>query len=211
MSDVIVVNQPLRRRESKTGKVRYTIDVKSEPLIFNLDPRQLEQPVATAMANSLRERVQNIGVSAAPATLHYRKEAGYAFRAGAPWALKRYSGGKLGVMPPNQTSRAFNDSGRFAKSITAMAKAGKWVINVAANRLDPATGNVDRIWSRLVQLVPAFADQRELLQDPAVAQVMLRAVNALPIVAPMTHDEISAAKVKNLIAFAAQVLLKAVA
>lgn len=169
-SDIVIVNQPLKRRESKSGKVRFTIEIQSEPLIFNLDPKTMEASFATAIADELRARVQGITQDAPEATLTARKVEAKAYADGKPWALKRFAGGKLGAMPPNQTTRAFNNSGRFAKSIVAMAKLGKWTVNVAANRLDPTTGNVDRIWARLVSLVPAFVQPALLNSAPKVAK-----------------------------------------
>lgn len=217
MSDVVVIHQALRRRESKTGKARYTIDIKSEPLIYNLDPQLLGAPAAQAMADTLRAKIQGITAEAAPATLHYRKEAGYAYKAGASWALRRYSGGKLGAMPPGQGTKAFNDSGRFAAGIVAQARKDKWVVNVPANRLDPKTGNVDRIWRRLVELVPEFANQKLLLDSPVVNRAISVGLDNLTINEPGTYDELSVVKARaqvkarNIAAVALRVLLEAVA
>lgn len=211
MADLVVLNQPLRKHESKSGKVRFSISLKSEPIIFNLNPKDLGNQVAEAMAKELRTRVESISVSASPATIKARESAAKALAANKPWAVKRYSGGKTGLTPPNQSHRAFNDSGRFAKGIVAQAAPGKWRINVPANRLDPATGNVDRIWARLIELVPAFGDTRLLLDSEEVRAGVHRGLDTLVASAPMTYDQISAAKARNLLLFIAQIAAKAAA
>ena len=160
--DVIVINEGYESRTSKTGKQRVVITVKSEPILFNLDPKALGQPVAQAIVNYLRQRITSITAIAPPNTLRARATAERALRAGKQWAVKRYSGGRTGAMPPNQSNRALNDSGRLAKSITGSASSdGAWRINVAANRLDASTGAIDRILRRLNELVPE-------IQNPAL-------------------------------------------
>lgn len=164
--DVVVINQPgLEQRTSKTGRVRYVIRVKSEPIAFNLNAKELGAPVAEALAHYFREKVKGISAQAAPATIKARERFADAAAKGKAWATKRYSGGKIGAMAANTSSALFNDSGRLAQSIQAVASGETgWRINVAGNRLDPRTANnggaaaVERIWARLVQLVPAFAD-----------------------------------------------------
>jgi hypothetical protein len=191
--DIVVINQPgLEQRTSKTGRVRYTIRIKSEPVAFNLNAKELGAPVAAALAHYFREEVKGITAQAAPATLDARKRFAKAAAAGKAWATKRYTGGKIGATTPNTGSSLFNDSGRLAQSIQAQASGESgWRINVAGNRLDPRTANnggaaaVERIWTRLVQLVPAFADvsiafaSDELLKARAKSQQML--VNKLPM------------------------------
>lgn len=183
--DVVVINQPglEQRTYIKTGKVRFVIRTKSEPVVFNLNAQELGGEIAVALAHYFREKVKGITQQAAPATIKARERFAKAAAAGKTWATKRYSGGRTGASTPNQSTALFNDSGRFAQSIQAAAQSkGGWRINVAANRLDPRTANnggtaaVERIWGRLVQLVPAFADvgiafaSDELLRARARAQ-----------------------------------------
>lgn len=211
MSDVAVINQPLRKHESKSGKVRYSISMKSEALVIGLDAATLGDQVSKAMAAELRARVEGITAEAAPATIKARESAARAVAKGEPWAVKRYSGGKIGAMPPNQSRRAFNDSGRFAKSIVAQAAPGKWRINVASNRLDPSTGSVDRIWARLTQLVPAFVDLSLLMDAPAVEQGVRRGLEAMITKARESEDRLSEQRAKNMLALIAQIVIKAAA
>ncbi len=170
MSDpVLMINQGLEERRTRSGKSRFAIRIDSEPVFINNDPKSLGQPVANAIANHFRERIRGVTAQAAPATLKARKVAAKAFAEGKAWALKRYSGGRMGSLPPNQSDRAFNDSGRMADSIVANASSdGAWRINVAASRLDPSTGAVHRIWNRLVQLIPEFGNPALLLESNAI-------------------------------------------
>ena len=169
--ELVVLNEGYEYRAKANGKSRVVIKVRSESLIFNLDPKQAGKPVAAAIVQVLREKVGGITQRAAEATLVYRQKALKAFVLGKPWAMKRYSGGKTGSMPPARSEEAFNDSGRFAKSITGSASSdGAWRINVAANRLSGDTsGGAQRIYDKLVSLVPEFA-KPELLMESAVVK-----------------------------------------
>lgn len=213
MADPIIIQfgPGLRRRVSSSGREKYTVDVIGEPLVFKFEDKTLEQAVATSLATALREKVTGITEQAAPATLEARKVAARSLAAGKPWAKKRYSGGKIGETPPNQTTRAFNDSGRFARSIVAGAAKGKWIVNVAANRLDAATGDIERIWHRLVQLVPEFADHARLFATPNVQKAVGAACESYIAKAPATRDEFTAARAKALMSQVALAVLKAVA
>jgi hypothetical protein len=215
--DVIVINNPPDRRESKSGKVRYTVTVKSEPLVHSFDPKTLGAPVAHAIAEALRKKVTAIGAGISAAT--ERARAGYlaGFTRGTRSAAKRYSGGRIGSMPPAQSDRAFNDSGRFAKSLTANARGDAWTVNVAANRLDPDTAGGDiavrKIWNRLVELVPAFGNPVMLFDEQSVRDSINESIGQLIVKAKATRDQLSEARAKAIVNVAKQamgVLLRAV-
>ncbi len=152
----------------------------SEPVHFNLDPRELGRPVANAIAHHLRERVKGISAVASDATIKARAKFEKAMQEGKSWAAKRYAGGKMGPRQPNQSNRLFNDSGRFAESITAgPTKDGAWAVNLAANRLDPNTANggvaaVERIFKRLLELVPEFGNAGLIMQSSDVVRAMVQ-------------------------------------
>lgn len=178
----------LRRRErtTKGGKtsVRYTVEIKGDSLVARFDAKQLAAGPAQAIAQHLRERIESISAPASDATMRARTTALKAFVHGKPWALKRYGGGRLGSMPPARTDRAFNDSGRFAKSIVAKPnKDGDgWTINVAANRLDPKSigeAGVTRVWARLVALVPEFAQPSLMSSSIPVRKAIQESTRAL--------------------------------
>jgi len=180
--NIIVLGGGLEHRTNlKTGKERFSVQLKSDPITINLDPKTLGKPVAEAIAHHLRERVRGISERASPATLRARAVAAKAFAAGEAWALKRYAGGKMGGRAPNQSDRSFNDSGRFAESIAVGAsKDDSWRINVAANRLSSATATggaagVQRIWEKLVSLVPEFADMGKLMAASDVVRARVKA------------------------------------
>lgn len=203
---VFVLNQGLESRTSKSGKQRFTITVKSEPLIFNTDPKTLGAPVAHAIAHHFRERIRGITAIASPATLRARKSAAKAFAAGEAWAVKRYSGGRTGPMAPHQSDRAFNDSGRFASTITANAsKDGMWRINVAANRLSGDTTTVERIWNRLVQLVPEFANPAMLMENDLLRRSIEKATRDAIKKAKATSRKLELGVVRQLFSIGRQV------
>jgi hypothetical protein len=172
--DIIVINEGYETRTSKTGKKRVVIVVKAEPLVHNFDVKELGRGVAEAIAAHFRERIKAIAATAKPATIRAREIAAKAFAGGKPWAVRRYSGGKIGAMPPNQSDRLFNDSGRMAESIVASASSDNvWRVNVAANRLDErTTKSVARIFERLAELVPEIRNPAALLESPAVASAI---------------------------------------
>lgn len=209
----LVINSPLRARTSASGKTRYTIDIKSEPIIHDLRDETLGATVAAALAHALRTRILDIATEASTATMARRKTAAIAIARGEPWATKRYSGGKLGLMPPTLGSKAFNDSGRFARSIAAAFRGGKWIVNVAANRLNPDLANVERIWSRLVELVPAFGQPQMLAEDDGVQAAIGRGIEAAIVKANETRDELSAARIRAYLSIAQKAIaaLKSIA
>jgi hypothetical protein len=175
--DVIVLANGLEQRTSKSGKSRFTIKMHSEPVIFNLDPKALPKEVAPAIARHLQQAIKGITAVASAATIKARKIAAKAFTAGKPWAMKRYAGGRTGPKAPNQSDRLFNDSGRMADSVRASAsKDGAWRVNVAANRLSGDPTSVERIYAKLVELVPEFARPELLLQNALLKRTIEKAV-----------------------------------
>lgn len=155
MADTVhVINQGFSTKTSASGRQRTTIVCKSEPLVHNLDPKQLGAGPALAIAEHLRQRVLGIVARASEATLDRRKRAAAAPQ--LPSNAARYSGGRIGATPPNQSDRLFNDSGRLAKSIVARATGGdSYTINVAGNRLDSRTFTPSAFASML-QLLSRF-------------------------------------------------------
>lgn len=175
--DIVILNDVLTQRTSATGKQRVTISVRSEPIVHDLDPRRMAEGPALAIAALFRERVSGITAVASQATLRARAVAAKAFAAGESWAMRRYSGGKIGPMAPNQSDRAFNDSGRLAKSIVAQARDDEWRINVAGNRFQAADvkggqAGITRIWDQLVALVPEFGNPAMLMDDLRVRKAI---------------------------------------
>ena len=194
----MVINEGLRSKTSKSGRTRFSIRIEAEPVFVQTDPKALGAPVAQAIAFHLREKMKAISATASPATIKARRIAEMAVQGGKAWAMKRYAGGRIGGRPPGQTDRLFNDSGRFADSIVAAgAKDGSWRINVAANRLDPQTANggaaaIGRIWTRLVQLVPAFGDVRVLMNESDIVRARVKTQQAMISKGKKTEGKASA-------------------
>lgn len=163
-----------RTRTSKAGKtsVRMSLSIKATPILHNLNGLELGMGPANAIRDLLEKQTKDIGQPAAASTLLRRKEWARQFAAGVPQAVARYAGGKTGPKPPNQTVRLGNDSGRLAEGwfVRQNPKEGSWTINVPANRFDPTTWGGStaslRAWiDRFVQLVPALAEPRSILED----------------------------------------------
>jgi len=187
LDDVFILgaaNLEARTRTNKSGKskTRYTVSVRGDSILVNTDPKTLGKGPAEAIAAVLAERISSIAEAATPATIKARELAAKAFAEGKAWAMKRYGGGRLGAMPPNQTQRAFNDSGRLSK-IAVGAQSESYVINFPANRWDPTQvkggkAGLERIWTRLRELVPELADPRRLLDSIPVRRAIRDATAA---------------------------------
>lgn len=189
------------RTTSRGTSSRYTVTITAKPIPLLFDPRAMGQPVAEAMAEVLRQKIRGIGETAAPATLASRQRAKEAFRRGEPWAQRRYGGlyippaagtvslgkrsNRLPPMEPGQTSRFWNDSGRFVAGILVRpTKNNEWVVNVPANRFDPVTfrGGEAALLpaiARLQALVPELGDARALAKHPDVLAAMGEATDMI--------------------------------
>jgi len=196
------------RTTSRGTSSRFTVSITAAPITLVFDPKAMGQPVAEAIAEVIRTKVRDIGETVSPATIAARQRARDAFSRGEPWARRRYGAApipqaasvialgpaapdkrsnskRLGGMEPGQTSRFWNDSGRFAAGlIVRPTKGNEWVVNVPANRFDPVTFRggraalLDAI-ARLQQLVPELGNARELLKHPDVRAAMGEATSQL--------------------------------
>ncbi len=200
-----------RDRMTKSGNVksRYTVTIKSEKLIHNFNAKSLGKGPAQAILKLLRERIESISDTAAPNTIRARATAARAVAKGKAWALKRYAGGRTGQMTPGTSDRLFNDSGRFAKTITANGNEDGWTINCAANRLSPDTldghASVSAIWDRLVSLVPELADVGLLADSIPVRLAIQEAMDGMIKKASSETAELEAEAMHALIETAIQV------
>lgn len=169
-----------RERTSNAGttSIKYTVSIDAAPMVHTFDSKSLGRGPADAIADHLRGRVAGIGERAAPATIRRRELAAKAFASGDLATMKRYGGGRIGAMPPNQSDRMFNDSGRMARGIAAgPTKDNQWVVNFPANRFDPSTlkggeAGVIKMFERLRQLIPEFGDVSILADVAAVRQAI---------------------------------------
>lgn len=187
--DIMVTNDYGLTRSSRTlksgaTKQRYYTVIKSEPVLINTDPKALTRATAAAVADHLRQRVEGISAQASPATIKRRQVAAKALAEGKAWAVQRYSGGRTGTMAPNQSDKMFNDSSRFSKSIAVGGTRDGWVINVAANRLDPRTidggeAGLVRMVERLRQYVPEWGDASRLMEVLSVRRAMKEVTSSM--------------------------------
>lgn len=176
----------------KARKPRYTVEIRSQPILMDLDELALGQQSAEAIQGLLRDQTRNISVKAQPATLANRARMAVEFAAGHRHALERYSGGRTGPMPPNQKDTLFNDSGRFAEGIHVRLnhKDNTFTVNLPANRdFAQDVAMFDR-WRRLV---PA-SDPNKLAQYKVVSDAISRSVKEMIEKVP----SVDAAKLKVL-------------
>jgi hypothetical protein len=172
-----------RTRTNSKGESsdRYTASIDAKSLKLDFDPKTLGGGVAAAITEHLKKRIADISAEASPATLRYRKSAAKALSNAAPWALKRYAGGRTGIKPPNQSTRLFNDSGRLVASLIAQpTRDNNWVVNVAANRLNLGSdGKTASMIERLREFVPEFGSASHLLGVPEIQIAVRDATQAI--------------------------------
>ena len=203
----ISINDGFITRTSASGRQRVTIECKSEPLVHNLDPKQLGAGPAAAIAEHLRQRIQAITAVASKATLARRKTS--AANMSEPSNAARYSGGRIGAMPPNQSDRLFNDSGRLAKSIAARANGDAYTVNVAANRLDPrgfTAAAFSRMLELLVRYVPEIANPRLLADSLPVRRAIRDGMASMIQKQEARISELRDARARAIVGFAEAVL-----
>lgn len=191
--DTVVINDlnglrlEQRTRTTKNGtSVRYSIGITSEPILHDLDPIKLGDGPAQAIVGVIRRQIRGIGEFASLATRKKRESAARAFAKGEDWAMRRYTGGRTGMMQPNQTGRLFNDSGRLEFGLFAREnKVEKtWTINVPANRLDPTTfvggaAAMAKMFDQLRRLVPALRNPQTLIDSPEVIAALNASIKGL--------------------------------
>lgn len=209
--DVVIINEPpgsyapafARRGAVSRGKERTTIEIISEPLLFDLDELALGQKPALAIQDALKRGVQAITEFASAATIARRKAA--ADNPNTPSVARRYSGGRTGFKPPNQTARLFNDSGRLAEGffVRENKEDRAWTVNTPANRLDPSTftgSGFERMLDRLRSLVPILQDARALLADKGFNAAVSEAVKDLVTRGEAASDASTVRKLQQLAA-----------
>lgn len=168
-----------RSRTSKSGvtRDRFTVEIHGDSLLINTDPKSLGRPVAEAIAQLLKDRISSIAAVVSPGVKKAREAARKAFDAGKPWAMRQYSGGRIGSRAPNQTDRKFNDSGRLVESIAVGANDDTFTVNMAANRWRPelvrgGVAGIQRIWEDLKRHVPELGDARKLMDSIPVRRAV---------------------------------------
>ena len=189
--DVVVLNDmgasslSSRTRTTASGStaVRYSIEMRADPILHDFNQENLGQGPAVAIRDLLSRKMKEIGVKASDATRLRRANAVAGLAAGVPAYVARYSGGKIGTKQPNQSEALFNDSGRFANGMAVRFNPtdNNFTINVPANRLDPRTfgggeAALVRMWERLVALVPEFKGGIDVLKHEEIRAAVADAV-----------------------------------
>jgi hypothetical protein len=177
------LRERIRTLQNGTTKSKFTIEVSGDSIVTNFDERAWGAPLAAAIAELYRERISGITATVSAGVKRAREGARKAFDAGRPWAMRSYSGGKIGAKAPNQSDRKFNDSGRLASSIVATANETDktFTINMAANRFKPelvrqGAAGVARIFEELKRLVPEFGDPKKLMDSIPIRKAMTETI-----------------------------------
>ncbi len=149
------------RTRSGGKKKQVTLEISSTPIVVNLDEKEVARATAEAFVETVRAQIKAIGFNASPATLAKRKAQAKAFAEGKAWATRQFAGGRMGAMPPNQTTKLYNNSGRLAAGIVAnwSTQAKAWIVRFPANRFAPdflRQPGAMAVLERLVDLVPAL-------------------------------------------------------
>lgn len=163
---------------------RYTVEIRSQPLLFDFDETNLGMEVAEAYRQVISDQIRLISEPVRASTVRMRQKARQAYDAGASWALLRYSGGRIGPMPPNPNSRTkFSDSGRLAKGVFVRQnpKDRTFTVNLPTNRFNPAISGMDVVlkwFADLRRLVPAL-NPGKAAKLPAVDAAIDRGIAAM--------------------------------
>jgi hypothetical protein len=180
--EVVILNEAgfeeRRRTTSRGTSSRYTVTIKSEPLLHQFDELVLGKGPAEAIRALLQKKIRGIDEFVSLATKRRRERAQSALARGVGTAPRRYGGGRMGRMEPNRTDRLFNDSERLADGVAVMENKVEesWTVNVAVNRLTPVDfGPLSAVLSmveRLQRLVPELGDARKMVNEPSVKKAI---------------------------------------
>lgn len=189
--DIVILNDfggstvERRSRTTSSGtKDRFTMTIKAEPVLLNFNKLRLGEKPAQAIRDLIVRQIKAVGSFASPATQKRRERAKDALARGAEWAKRRYSGGRIGRMEPDQTQRDFNDSGRLTQiDVRENLAEQSWTINFPKNRLTPIVDGVreftEQAWNEFVQdlvrSVPALRGGNEILRDETVRRAIATA------------------------------------
>lgn len=156
MDDTITVSLPKLRTRGMVS-----VEVRSQPVTVTVDPVKLGAPVATSIAEALRDAIRGITTPASAATLARRRSAAAALDRGEAWAVDRYNVARPGTRAGGYL---LNDSGTLAE-VTVRPDGDGFAINVPGNRLSTRTLDADgmaRITAKLLELVPMLRDLRRI-------------------------------------------------
>lgn len=206
--DVIVINEPpgaygatfAKRGRGTRGKERFTVEVSSEAVLFDLSEMALGAGPSEAIRAELERDNKNIAEVAAKVTRDKRASA--AANPGERWVQQRYGGGRIGFKAPNQTPRLFNDSNRLSEGffVRDNPQDNSYSVNLPANRFSPAYwgDKLDWVTNKWRSLMPILRDQRELLRRPKFNEAVSASVRGIVQKAKMASDARAVEQAKRL-------------
>ena len=190
-SDVVVLNtwssgdiNLTERRgtlaSGKRRKARYAMNIKSEPLLLDLNELDLGQVVAEAWRERIRDNILGISAVVSDATQAMRQKAGVAVQKGVGWAVDRYRRRRPPEQyTPNQSNKFFNDSGLLADGIFVRQNLtdATYTINFPVNRMNPETfgAGYEAMVSKFVTQVPML-DPKKALGDEKIEKAIKEGV-----------------------------------
>lgn len=187
------------RKNGTRAKSRFTVEIRSEPLLHDFDELALGHRPAEAIAETLREKIRGITATVADSTFEWRQRVSREWAAGkiSQSIRKRYTGGRLKETPPPTGPRnaLFNFSGRLAKGIFARENKTDraWTVNAPANRLDPSTfrnpAQFSAMLAKLQELVPELLHPEKLGRDERVRTAIVDSIDDLIIEAKSRLSE----------------------
>lgn len=176
------IKERVNTKGVKTGyRTNITVEVHSQPVAVCLDESTVAKFIAQAYAKQVREQTKAIARPVKPSTAAARRKLEKAYSEGKTYALKQFSGGRIGVTPPvTGSNQSYNHSGRLADSIVAQLRGkdekAEWVINYAANRWDI------KHWGDAAKMADAFrkwVDLVPVLSHPAEDAGIIRAAKQM--------------------------------
>ena len=177
----------ISKKTGTRGKSRFTIEIAGEPLLHQWSGSVLGQGPAQAIQDYIQHRIRADTRRVKLSTYETRQNQHVAFERGDRWAVKRFSGGRTGPTPPQDTTQMFNHSGRLANGIFARENKTdeSWSVNVPANRLDPSTfrtrADFERMLGQLAKQVPEILRPQDLGQVPEVRKAIVDAIDDIII------------------------------
>ena len=170
------------------GKV--VVNWKADPVHINLNEKAIAADLAHEAMMGIAEEIKAIPDRASPETVARRERALKQWTSGKMTSAlkKRYSGGRIGPMPPRVTDALLNDSGRLIRGLTLNPRrsaSGEAVItlNVPANRFKAETfgggeqGLEQRVFSVLRKHVSWFQSANAIASNQRYKDAIARARN----------------------------------
>ena len=157
-----------RAAKTKAGKPKnFAVEIESDRMYVSLDAREANKTFGAQLQAILAKQIESVKEDVSASTLRRRERDYNMERRGNATRRhrKRFAGGRIGAVPPNDPGsgarwrKKFNQSGRMRFTTVRPRQRSSSVstatINFPANRLDPrTTDRVDGIIADAKRLIP---------------------------------------------------------